>query len=246
MSYQFDTILGAGRDGSVSLAEQQKGFDAGTAAQKAAFQASVSGDVLNFSALASIISPTPGQRARVVAPVMSGGLPYTNWFYDGAVWRLAGVQDLFVDASPSVGIASTAEQILKQVTVDPGVLLALRYFTIRTVVAKSGITDAMSVFRIRCGANGTISDLTLLADTALTAANRQRANELPLFATSPTVVRHYTNGFGGGTAQSLTSQAYPAQATVASMLSAVKISFSAQMAGTTDTPVAASVIISGA
>lgn len=43
MSYQFDPILGAGRDGSVSLAEQQKGYDAGTAAQKAAFQSSVSG-----------------------------------------------------------------------------------------------------------------------------------------------------------------------------------------------------------
>lgn len=245
MTYQFDPILGTGRDGKVTLAEQQAGFNSGTAAQKAAFQSSVSGDVLNFSALASIISPLPGQRARVVAPVMSGGIPYTHWFYDGSAWRLDGAQDLLVDASPSVGIASTAEQILKQVTVDPGVLLALRYFTIRTVVAKSGITDAMSAFRVRFGANGTTSDFALLGDSALTAPNRQRATEMPMFATSPTVVRHYTNGFGGGTAQSLTGQAYPAQTTVASMLSAVKISFSAQMAGTTDTPTMVSVLISG-
>lgn len=210
------------------------------------FRSLVSGDVLNFSALASIISPTPGQRARVVAPVMSGGIPYTHWFYDGVAWRLDGPQDLFIDASPSVGIASTAEQILRQVTVDPGVLLALRYFTIRTVVAKSGITDAMSAYRVRFGANGTTSDFTLLGDAALTAANRQRANEIPLFATSPTVLRHYTNGFGTGTAQSAVSQAYPSQVTVANMLYAVKISFSAQMAGTTDAPTMASVIISGA
>jgi hypothetical protein len=43
MTYQFDPILGQGRDGAVSLAEQQKGFDAGSAAAKAAFQSSVSG-----------------------------------------------------------------------------------------------------------------------------------------------------------------------------------------------------------
>lgn len=43
MTYQFDPILGAGRDGKVTLAEQQAGFNNGTPAQQAAFQASVSG-----------------------------------------------------------------------------------------------------------------------------------------------------------------------------------------------------------
>ena len=68
MSYQFDTILGAGRDSSVSLTEQQKGFDAGTAAQKAAFQASVSGGVA--------ISPTdtPSDvRQRIQSALDTGG-----------------------------------------------------------------------------------------------------------------------------------------------------------------------------
>ena len=45
MTYQFDPILGTGRDGKVTLAEQQAGFNSGTAAQKAAFQSSVSGAV---------------------------------------------------------------------------------------------------------------------------------------------------------------------------------------------------------
>lgn len=44
MTYQFDPILGTGRDGKVTLAEQQTGFNNGTAAQKAAFQSSVSGE----------------------------------------------------------------------------------------------------------------------------------------------------------------------------------------------------------
>ena len=62
MSYQFDPILGTGCDGSVSLTELQKGYDAGTAAQKAAFQASVSADVSTFAALTARIAvsgPTP-------------------------------------------------------------------------------------------------------------------------------------------------------------------------------------------
>lgn len=43
MTYQFDPILGTGRDGKVTLAEQQLGFNSGTAEQQAAFQSSVSG-----------------------------------------------------------------------------------------------------------------------------------------------------------------------------------------------------------
>lgn len=42
MSAQFDPILGQLRDGTVTLAEQTAGFNKGTAAEKAAFQASVS------------------------------------------------------------------------------------------------------------------------------------------------------------------------------------------------------------
>lgn len=43
MTYQYDPILGTGRDGKVTLEEQQAGFNTGTAAQKAAFQVAVSG-----------------------------------------------------------------------------------------------------------------------------------------------------------------------------------------------------------
>ena len=44
MSAQFDPILGQMRDGVVTLAEQTAGFNRGSTAEKAAFQASVSGD----------------------------------------------------------------------------------------------------------------------------------------------------------------------------------------------------------
>lgn len=43
MSARFDPILGQMRDGSVTLAEQTNGFNKGSTAEKAAFQASVSG-----------------------------------------------------------------------------------------------------------------------------------------------------------------------------------------------------------
>lgn len=43
MSAQFDPILGQMRDGAVTLAEQTAGYNKGSAAEKAAFQSSVSG-----------------------------------------------------------------------------------------------------------------------------------------------------------------------------------------------------------
>lgn len=228
-----------------TLAAMSAAFVAGSAAEEDVFQSLVSGYVATFQDLLNITLPSPGRRACVVRPVFSGGIPYTRWIYDGTAWRLDGPQDLLIDSSPSVGAASTAEQILKQTTADAGLLLALRYFIIRTVVAKSGATDAVSSSRIRFGANGTTSDTPISNDTAFSAPNRQRAIEVPLFATSTTMLRHYTNGGGGGMAWTLTTQAYPTQVPVENMLSATKFSFCAQMAGTTDTPTMVSVFIYG-
>ena len=49
MSAQFDPILGQMRDGAVTLAEQTAGYNKGSAAEKAAFQSSVSGYAKNIA-----------------------------------------------------------------------------------------------------------------------------------------------------------------------------------------------------
>jgi hypothetical protein len=69
MTYQFDPILGQGRDGAVSLAEQQKGFDAGSAAAKAAFQSSVSG----ACELLPSAADGPKNTARIQTLLGTGG-----------------------------------------------------------------------------------------------------------------------------------------------------------------------------
>lgn len=74
MTYQFDPILGQGRDGAVSLAEQQAGLNRATEAEKAAFQYSVAGAVQPFEATACVIGDS-----IEACPTVSG-VPVMSWF----------------------------------------------------------------------------------------------------------------------------------------------------------------------
>jgi hypothetical protein len=74
MTYQYDPILGQGRDGAVSLAEQQKGFDAGSSAAKAAFQSSVSGYLAIPPALVKSNSAAPAFSVSLGSLVVGQGV----------------------------------------------------------------------------------------------------------------------------------------------------------------------------
>jgi len=67
MSAQFDPILGQMRDGAVTLAEQTAGYNKGSAAEKAAFQSSVSGGFAVFAAL--IMDNATDNTAPLVAAI---------------------------------------------------------------------------------------------------------------------------------------------------------------------------------
>jgi hypothetical protein len=76
MTYQFDPILGQGRDGAVSLAEQQAGFNRATAAEKAAFQSSVSGGKIIALAKAAKIGTAPLTVSGIGNSIMYSSTPW--------------------------------------------------------------------------------------------------------------------------------------------------------------------------
>lgn len=96
MTYQFDPILGTGRDGKVTLAEQQEGFNRGTAAQQAAFQSSVSGDALTIAVDATV--PTGGSGLVQGSPagqrtwtVTGPGAATAAYHPDGYIYEPSGL-----------------------------------------------------------------------------------------------------------------------------------------------------------
>jgi len=213
----------------------------------AEIQALVSGVgvVVGFDALLSISSPTAGMRFRVVAPVIPGGVPHTQWIHDGSLWRLDGTQDLLVDFTPAVGVTGTAEQFLKSWLLPAGLLASLRYVSIYTVFAKSGTTDAVTLSRLRVGSAGSASDTTVGASAGFTAANRQFPLDFQAEFPAATTWRQIGSGTNGRAVGVATTVPYPSNVTIPSTAGALYASLTMQMAGTTDVPTVARAIISG-
>jgi hypothetical protein len=149
MTYQFDPILGQGRDGAVSLAEQQKGFDAGSAAAKAAFQASV-------SAASESQTPVPflfSGAATTAAPAASAALTGIGAISTLQITAGTGVTNLTAQVQATNDTAAPWTTIATISLTGPGVAslpLALAYVALRVnVVGLSGGTAAASVLQGR-------------------------------------------------------------------------------------------------
>lgn len=231
---------------SNSLAGLQGVYDGGTPAQKAAFQSSVSGVVIaaDFAALLAIPSPDDGQRAVVSGAVIPGGIKNTRWVYSDSKWRLNGPQDLMVDLAPSEGVTGTAEQVLKTYALPAGLLPSLRYMRTYCNFAKSGTTDAVPQSRLRMGSAGSTSDKLIVSSSSFGASSRQYSLESYGFAASASQWRIIHNGSTGLGVGSTSANIYPNNISLTTT-AALYLSLSAQMAGSTDTPIAAHVIISG-
>lgn len=214
--------------------------------------AGISEDVADWTALQAIASPTSGMRRATTAAITSGGVPGLRWRHDGTLWRLDGSQDILIDLTPSAGALSTSEQVVKQWAAIPANFLrSLRYIRVQVLWSKSGTTDAATNVRLRLGTAGTTADALLGLSSALIASNRSSATEAQLFAASATQMRAIARsslasgtlaGFTGGGS----TDVYPGNITVPDMSSnALTLSATMQMAGTTDTPTVAHLIVTG-
>lgn len=194
-------------------------------------------------------SANTGERAVVTDPTY-----FTNSLRvrsDGTYWRLDGPQDLRVDFTPGTGIAGTTEQFLKQWSAPAGLLTALRYFSIKVLWAKSGTTDAVTNCRLRLGTTGTASDASLANGVIISPAHRSGATETILYPASSTQLRYVARGssssgtmtgFNGGAS----IDPYPNNITVANTDSnSLILSASIQMAGSTEVPTIAHLIVTG-
>lgn len=194
--------------------------------------------------LAARATARAGHKFICAAPVIQGGTPYSRWIYDGTEMRLDGPQDLLVDLTPAVGVLGTVEQFLRKYLLAALLFKLLRYTQVRFIFAKSGVTDAMSAIRVRVGTAGTSADLAVIGDTALTAPNRQRSIESVFSFPDANTMRFQLTqvaGFGG---TAVNGAAYPQQSTIAAGYgSALYLSLTAQMAGSTDVPSSPSIII---
>lgn len=213
----------------------------------ARIQSSVSGVgiVAGFDALLAISSPTAGMRFRVAAPVIPGGIPYTQWIHDGSLWRLDGMQDLLADFTPAVGVTGTAEQFLKSWLLPAGLLASLRYVSIYAVFIKSGTIDAVTLCRLRVGSTGSASDTVVGASSGFTAANRQFPLDFQAEFPAATTWRQIGSGTNGRAVGVATTSPYPSNVTIPSTAGALYASLTMQMAGTTDVPTVARAIVSG-
>jgi hypothetical protein len=179
-----------------------------------------------------------------------GNVGATRWLSDGALWRLAGQQDLVVDFTASPPSATnTSEQVLKTLPALPaGVLMSLRYFSLKVLTSKSGTAETLSA-RFRIGLTGLTGDASMGTNTALTGTSRNGTCEWMFFASSTTQLRGVGRdpgfgapGFNSGTATSV----YPTNNSVSDMsTNALIMSITVQMSAGVETGTVAHAILTG-
>lgn len=166
--------------------------------------------------------------------------------WDGTYWRLTAPTDIIMDTTLSTtGTTGTSEQFLKAATLPQGCLRLGRTFAFRHLSVKSGIVDAVSNTRLRLGTAGTAADTAIVNTTGFSAASRSYPTSTLLFAPSATQIRilgsqnAVTDWSGTGS-----SASYPNNFTVPDIdANALILSVSLQMAGSTDTPNVAHLIV---
>lgn len=222
----------------------------GTAATQPATAFVQVSDVADLAALLALSSPTGGQRARTIAPVLgstsNGGISYLRWVYDGTTWRLDGPQALLIDYSADTGTTGTSVQFLKQRTAAVGLFALLRGWSAKVHFAKSGATDT-ATYALRLGTAGNATDASLVNATTMTAANRNVPIEHRRAYSSATVLNldsvSATSGYIGTASN---AAPYPSQVTVPNMTSsALILSAIMTMGASTDTPTVASMVVEG-
>ena len=178
-----------------------------------------------------------GADARIIINDLPSGAR-GQWHSDGTVWKPCNPIVLFDNTSAVVGIASVAEQILKQAVIPGSLLRGLRTFDVVFTLSKSGATDAVTTTSIRFGPLGTTGDTAVYSTSQFTAPNRQYSGGCEWFASSDTTIRtRPVNQNVAPLSGSPLAGAFPTQSVVSNLsVGNFFLSVTAIMAGTTDTP----------
>lgn len=243
----IDPILGAARDGAVSLTEQQAGFNRATAAQKATFKTSVSGHNRTQGVWADRPASGAAGDEYLATDLGTAGVLF-RWSASLGLWRLAHDCLLYVRDASVVGTTGGAVQVLAQAPIPAGLLTSVARWSFQHVLSKSGATDACTNISIRLGTAGASPDALIVSlANPMTAANRSFASETMLRRITDTSVASAGNGtqltsFSGGGSGGIigSAVAVPDMSTTA-----LTMSLSATMAGTTDIPTSHLVYLQG-
>lgn len=114
-------------------------------------------------------SPTSFPNQRIIIT------DYNNTIFvsDGTLWRPAGKQILIYSTTTVSGLAQTAEQILRQLTI-PGIMLCgCRFFSIGWTAFVTTTVDNKTV-GLRIGTTGTLADTSFYTTTFWTSASTSK------------------------------------------------------------------------
>ena len=225
----------------------QAAFDSGTPTQKAAFQSSVSGYRRTRGAWDSRPASAAAGDEYLATDLGTAGVLF-RWSASLSMWRLANDCLLYARDADVVGRPGGGEQVLAQVNIPAGLLPAVGRWSFQHVLGKSGATDACTNASIRLGVAGASPDALIVSPaTPMTAANRSFASETMLRRITDTSVAGAGNGtrltsFSGGGSAGIIGSAVsvPDMSTTALIMS-----LSVTMAGTTDTPTSHLVYLQG-
>lgn len=225
----------------------QATFDSGTPAQKAAFQASVSGYGRTSGAWGSRPASAAAGDEYLATDLGTAGVLF-RWSASLSMWRLANDCLLYVRDTAVAGTTGGGVQVLAQVNIPAGLLTAVGRWSFQHVLGKSGTTDACTNVSIRLGVAGASPDALIVSlANPMAAANRSFASETLLRRITNTSVAGAGNGtqltsFSGGGSGGIVGAAVgvPDMSTTALIMS-----LSVTMAGTSDAPTSHLVYLQG-
>ena len=230
-----------------TLPAMQTVFNAGTAPEKAAFQASVSG----YSRTAGPWADRPAAGSigdeYFATDLGSAGILF-RWSPTFTRWRLANDLLLLARHTEVIGVTSGGAQILASAELPAGLLRACSSVSLQQLFAKSGTVDAATNMTVRIGTTGTVADATIVSvGNPMSAANWSIATETMFRAISATEIAAagqaaYTTSYGGAGS----GAPVPANLTIPdSDANDLIISTSITMAGTTNFPISKFVFLQG-
>lgn len=167
-----------------------------------------------------------------------GVSPGTLLRWDGTYWTvtartIVGGTSVLVSAS-----ANTTENVIKTIDIPAGLLRSARFFVVRVVWAKSGVTNNATQARVRLGSSvgGSNTDPLVMGTSNLSGTNRSLAAECWFIIASSTSVAQNSNAgsIAGWSGVATTGTANTAVTIPDLDANALVLSFLVQMAGTTD------------
>jgi hypothetical protein len=159
-------------------------------------------EVADWSALQALTGVPAGRNYTVLAPICTGGLPGTQWRFDGTVWRPAFAQVVYRNDIQIDGVTGgiNAWQFLAQPQFAAGVLRYCGSVRVRTKWLFSGTETNSRTMRMFLGVNGTISDTAFTGGSG--AANvRVLSASASFFATSDGTIQGPLSPLTGASSQ---------------------------------------------